>query len=97
MVSIYRVATDLFLQLYSSCRLALRLVGVKASELVQARSLPLFEPYAERLEKLGQALDRVREKYGFGAILTARERMLEAIYPLEKDRGFVLKTASLTR
>lgn len=97
MISIYRVATDLFLQLYSSCRLALRLIGVKASELVQARSLPLFEPCGDRLERLSQALDRVREKYGFGAILTARERMLEAIYPLEKDRGFVLKTASLTR
>lgn len=97
MTSIYRVAKDLFLQLYSSCRLALRLVGVKASDLVRARSFSLFEAYCDRFERLGQALNQVREKYGFGAILTARERMLEAVYPLEKERGFVLKTASLTR
>jgi len=97
MVSIYRLAADLFLQLFSSCRLALRLVGVKASDLVRSKSLTLFEPDTARFERLGQALDQVREKYGFGAILTGRERMLETIYPLEKERGFVLKTASLTR
>ncbi len=97
MASIYRVAADLFLQLFSSCRLALRLVGVKASDLVCSKPLSLFEPYSDRCERLGQAIDRVREKYGFGAVLTVRERLLEACYALEKERGFVLKTASLTR
>jgi DNA polymerase-4 len=43
------------------------------------------------------AVDRVREKYGFGSVLTARERMLDAVYEFEQRRGFVLKTASLTR
>jgi DNA polymerase-4 len=46
---------------------------------------------------LGAAVDQVREKYGFGSVLTMREKMLEAIYQFEKKRGFVLKTASLTR
>jgi len=39
----------------------------------------------------------VREKYGFGSLLTVRERMLGNLYTLERDRGFVLKTASLTK
>jgi DNA polymerase-4 len=94
---IYKIAEELFLQLFSGSRLALRLVGVKASDLVRTRPLALFEPYSEREERIGRAVDRVREKYGFGAILTARERMLESINEFEERRGFVLKTASLTK
>lgn len=94
---IYKIAEELFLQLFASSRLALRLVGVKAAELVHARPLSLFEPYSERPERLGRAVDRVREKYGFGSLLTARERMLDTVYDFEPRRGFVLKTASLTK
>lgn len=97
MGGIYRVAEDLFLGLFASSRLALRLVGVKASDLVRSRSLSLFEPYSDREERLGAAIDRVREKYGFGSLLTVRERMLDAVYAFEQRRGFVLKTASLTK
>jgi DNA polymerase-4 len=97
MGAIYRIAEDLFLSLFASSRLALRLVGVKASDLVRARPLSLFEPYSDREERLGVAVDRVREKYGFGSLLTVRERMLDAVYEFEPRRGFVLKTASLTR
>jgi DNA polymerase-4 len=42
-------------------------------------------------------MDRVREKYGFGSLLTVREKMLDEIYSFEKRQGFVLKTASLTK
>ena len=97
MGAIYRIAEDLFLNLFASSRLSLRLVGVRASDLVRARPLSLFEPYSDREERLGVAIDRVREKYGFGSVLTARERMLDAVYEFEQRRGFVLKTASLTR
>jgi len=97
MSDIYKIAEELFLQLFSRSRLSLRLVGVKASDLVRARPLSLFEPYSDREERLGAAVDQVREKYGFGAVLTVREKMLEAIYEFEKKRGFVLKTASLTK
>jgi len=97
MGAIYRLAEDLFLKLFSTSRLSLRLVGVKASDLVRARPLSLFEPYSDREERLGVAIDQVREKYGFGSLLTVRERMLDAIYEFEQKRGFVLKTASLTR
>jgi DNA polymerase-4 len=97
MGEIFRVARELFLQLFSGSRLSLRLVGVKASDLVKARPLSLFEPYSERRERLGIAVDEVREKHGFGSLLTVREKMLESVYRFEKDRGFVLKTASLTK
>lgn len=97
MEGIYRIAHDLFLGLFSSSRLSLRLVGVKASDLVQNRPLSLFEPYSERKERLGWAVDQVREKYGFGSLLTVREKMLESLYGFERKRGFILKTASLTK
>ncbi len=97
MGEIFRVARELFLPLFSGSRLSLRLVGVKVSDLVRARPLSLFEPYSKRRERLGVAVDQVREKHGFGALLTVREKMLESVYRFEKDRGFVLKTASLTK
>ncbi|MBM3297288.1 MAG: DNA polymerase IV [Candidatus Aminicenantes bacterium] len=97
MGDVFRIARELFLPLFEGSRLSLRLVGVKASDLVRSRPRSLFEPYSERGERLGAAVGEVRDKYGFGSLLTARERMLEPLYSLEKERGFVLKTASLTR
>jgi DNA polymerase-4 len=97
MGKIYKIAEGLFLDLIDGSRLALRLVGVKAADLVRVRPLSLFEPYSERPERLGRAVDSVREKYGFGSVLTAREKMLDVVYAFEPRRGYVLKTASLTK
>lgn len=97
MGEIFRIAKELFEDLFSGSRLSLRLVGVKVSDLVRGRPLSLFEAYSDRRERLGSAVDAVRERYGFGSVLTVRERMLENVYRFEKDRGFVLKTASLTK
>jgi len=97
MGKIYKVAEELFLDLVEGSRLALRLVGVKAADLVRVRPLALFEPYSERPERLGGAIDKVRDKYGFGAVLTAREKMLDGVYAFDPRRGYVLKTASLTK
>jgi len=97
MADVYRIAEELFLDLWGGTRLPLRLVGVKASDLTRLKPLSLFEPYSDRPERLGTALDSVREKFGFGSVLTIRERMLDEVYPADRDRGYVLKTASLTR
>ncbi len=97
MGEIFRIVRELFDELFSGSRLSLRLVGVKASDLVRGRPLSLFEPYSPRQERLGSAMDRVREKYGFGSLLTVREKMLDEVYSFEKQQGFVLKTASLTK
>ena len=85
MGDIYKIAEELFLPLFAGSRLALRLVGVKASDLTRARPLSLFEPYSDREERLGAAVDRVREKYGFGSVLTIREKMLDAVYPFDRE------------
>jgi len=97
MDGIFRVARELFQELTAGARLSLRLVGVKASDLTRGKPLSLFEPFSERGERLGDALDAVRDRYGFGSLLTARERMLQEVYRFDRDRGFVLKTASLTK
>ena len=97
MTDVFRIARELFLDLWGGSRLPLRLVGVKASDLTRTRPLSLFEPYSDRPERLGSAVDCVREKFGFGSVLTIREKMLDEVYPEDRDRGFVLKTASLTR
>jgi len=97
MGEIFRIARELFIDLFSGSRLSLRLVGIKASDLVRGRPLSLFEPYSDRQERLGSAVDHVRDKYGFGSVLTVRERMLDEVYSFERNRGFVLKTASLTK
>jgi DNA polymerase IV len=97
MGDVFRIAAELFLPLLRGTRLALRLVGVKASDLVRGKTLPLFERVSDKGDRLGAALDEVRDKYGFGSVLTVREKMLDEIYPSDPDRGFILKTASLTR
>ena len=97
MGEIFRISQELFLDLMGRTRLSLRLVGVKAADLVRSRPLSLYEPYSPRGERLGEAVDHVRDKYGFGSVLTARERMLDSLYDFEPRRGFVLKTASLTK
>jgi len=97
MGEIFRISQELFLDLMGRTRLSLRLVGVKAADLVRSRPLSLYEPYSPRGERLGEAVDHVRDKYGFGSVLTARERMLDSLYDFDPRRGFVLKTASLTR
>jgi len=97
MTDVFRIAQELFLDLWGGSRLPLRLVGVKALDLTRSKPLSLFEPYSDRPERLGTAVDQVREKFGFASVLTIREKMLDEVYPEDRDRGFVLKTASLTR
>ena len=48
-----------------------RLIGVGASGLVQARQLSLFDPQSERLGKLSHTVDEIRGKYGKNAIRRA--------------------------
>lgn len=46
----------------------LRLIGVGVTGLVAARQLSLFDTQSERLEKLSQAIDEIRSKYGPDAL-----------------------------
>lgn len=54
-------------------RTGVRLVGVAASGLVRATEADLFEsPERARLRELTAAIDRVRARFGFGAVTSAR-------------------------
>ncbi len=75
-------------------KLPLRLVGVKVEDIAKQRDLLPF--ISIKSEKLSQGITDIKERFGFTSIFTARELMLEKIYPVERD-SIVLKTASLTK
>ncbi len=54
------------------------------------------EARADRERRLDDALDRLRERHGFGRILRGASWPLAATHPLEKD-GFRLRTPSLNQ
>lgn len=95
---IYNISKNLFIKNFSSHKLAIRLVGVKASQLCEGKTILIFgEEEKRKKEKLLKAIDKVREKYGFGKLLIGEEKILENIYERDEERGFKLKTSSLTK
>jgi DNA polymerase IV len=55
-----------------------RLIGIGVSHLVEpSRQTALFAPSCRKLEELNKAIDRIRNRYGFGAIQTGRAVMLK--------------------
>ncbi|MEW6456054.1 MAG: DNA polymerase IV [Acidobacteriota bacterium] len=97
MYKIYEIAKKLYLKNFYSSPFPLRLVGVRASDLVREINLHLFEENFLKRENLMKSLDTVRRRFGFGSVITAIESRLEEIYEFEQRRGFTLKTASLTK
>jgi hypothetical protein len=72
---IYEVARALFRGAFADVRRrnrGVRLIGVAATNLGTAREEDLFEaPERLRLRHLTEAVDKVREKYGFDAVTQA--------------------------
>ncbi|MDD5510360.1 MAG: DNA polymerase IV [Dehalococcoidales bacterium] len=55
-----------------------RLIGIGVSHLAEpSRQTALFTPSGRKLEELNKAIDRIRNRYGFGAIQTGRAVMLK--------------------
>lgn len=81
-------------QLLKKKKLPLRLVGVKVEDIAATRDLLPF--ISIKSEQLSRGITDVKKRFGFSSIFTARELMLEKIYPVERD-AIVLKTASLTK
>jgi DNA polymerase-4 len=73
-----------------------RLIGIGVSNLVEGRQLNMFDPWAELVEQLNQAIDRIRDKYGFTAIESGCTLPLREVFPTEDGR-YLLKTPSLSR
>ena len=76
---------------------AVRLVGIGVTGFTEAgQQLSLLDNSALRMAKLDKAVDRIREKYGFGAIQTVRTMKLRELFE-ENERGYSLHTPSLSR
>jgi DNA polymerase-4 len=73
-----------------------RLIGIGVSHLAEGRQLNMFDPWAELVEQLNQAIDRIRDKYGFTAIESGCTLPLKEVFPTEDGR-YLLKTPSLSR
>lgn len=74
-----------------------RLIGIGVASLVESgQQLNLLDSSAQRLERLNQAIDRIREKYGFTAIQTGRTLLLKDLFPADEE-GYTLNTPSLSR
>jgi len=76
---------------------AVRLIGIGVTGFTAAgQQLSLLDDSILRLAKLNRAVDRIREKYGFGAIQTGRTMKLKELFE-ETERGYQLHTPSLSR
>jgi len=94
----YALAADLLERLYTR-RMAVRLVGVHLSGLVDAGQVQLQiwdqQRYARRC-RLYEAADRIRDKFGFSAL--TKGLSIELLNRLQRDEnGFKLRTSCLTR
>ncbi|MCK5222924.1 MAG: hypothetical protein KAR14_15150, partial [Candidatus Aminicenantes bacterium] len=91
---IWKRSVPLLDKLLKKRKLPLRLVGIKVEDITDNRSLLPF--VSIRGEELSRTITAIKKKHGFSSIFTAREFLLNRVYPVEKE-GVVLKTASLTK
>jgi DNA polymerase-4 len=76
---------------------ALRLIGIGVTGFTEAgQQLSLLDNSTLRMAKMDKAVDRIREKYGFGAIQTGRTMKLRELFE-ENERGYSLHTPGLSR
>jgi DNA polymerase-4 len=74
-----------------------RLMGIGVSNLVEpGGQLALMDSSVQRLAKLNQTIDRIRDRYGFTAIQTGQTLLLKDLYS-ETGNDYHLHTPSLSR
>ncbi|MFC2024366.1 DNA polymerase IV [Chloroflexota bacterium] len=95
--TIYDTGAELLRQVLAGEKQPVRLIGIGVSALTEpARQLNMLDSSALRLEKLNKTVDRIRKKYGFGAIQTGRTLLLKDIFNVGED-GYSLHTPGLSR
>ena len=92
--NMWKQALFLLHELVKKKKLPLRLVGVKVEDISKQRDILPF--VSLKNEQMSTGVTNVKRRFGFSSIFTAREMLLDKIYPVERD-GVVLKTASLTK
>jgi DNA polymerase-4 len=93
---IFEVGRRLMEKALEQRTMPVRLVGIGVSNLIEGRQLNMFDPWAERQERLNEAIDRIRGKYGFVAVEVGRTLPLREMFPIENGR-YCLETPSLSR
>jgi DNA polymerase-4 len=94
-----RTAGELLDVLLAQRRVLVRLVGVTLASLAPAAAAVQGELFAEREQQRGRlfaAVDAVRARHGFGAVLAAGSAGLLGLVP-HGPHGFRLRTPSLTK
>ena len=95
--TIFGVGLELLQRALIADRQLVRLVGIGVSNLMEpGKQLAMFDHSVRRLEKLNQAIDHIRLKYGFTAIQTGRTFHLKDLFP-ENEGDYTLATPSLSR
>lgn len=94
--AIFEVGRRLMEKALEQRAMPVRLVGIGVSNLIEGRQLNMFDPWAERQERLNEAIDRIRGKYGFVAVEVGRTLRLREMFPIENGR-YCLETPSLSR
>lgn len=95
--TISSVGLELLQRALIADRQPVRLIGIGVSNLMEpGKQLSMFDHSVRRLEKLNQAIDRIRFKYGFTAIQTGRTFRLKDLFP-ESEGDYTLATPSLSR
>jgi DNA polymerase-4 len=80
--TIFKNGDQMMIKALSTDRRAVRLIGIGVSNLTEpGKQLSLLEDSNLKLEKLNQAVDHIRSKYGFTAIQTGRTLWLKDMFP----------------
>ena len=80
--TIFEVGVELLQRALMADKQLVRLIGIGVSNLMEpGKQLSMFDNSVRRLEKLNQAIDRIRLKYGFTAIQTGRTFHLKDLFP----------------
>ena len=73
-----------------------RLIGIGVSNLTEGRQLRMLDYQTERLRRLNEGIDRIRNKYGFTSIELGHTLPLKDSLPVRNSR-YRLATPSLSR
>ncbi len=94
---IFETGFKLFETALAKEKRAVRLIGIGVSGFGEpAQQLSLLDASTQRLARVDKAVDRIREKFGFGAIQTGRTIRLRDLFS-EDERGYRLHTPGLSR
>jgi DNA polymerase-4 len=96
--TVFDTGAALLRRALSAERQQVRLIGIGVSNLTEpAQQLGMLDSSDRRMELLNRAVDRIRDRHGFGAIQTGRTLRLRDIFRRDEGGDYTLQTPSLSR